>query len=287
MGGLRLSRFADPAAFLARSRAFLVAREAEHNLLLGIGGDLVEAPGRYREAPYLATIERGEAVVAVALMTPPYNLLLSMTEEPGALDLIARDVREVRGALPGVAGPSPVSRGFAERWRDLTGDTVRAGMKQRVYRLDTVIPVANVPGRLRVATEADRDLLVEWMGAFSEEALGDADRQRDERAVDLRLTTRGGGFCLWEDGAPVAMVGYGGPTPNGIRIAPVYTPPSLRGRGYASAAVAAMSQRLLDEGRRYCFLFTDLANRTSNRIYQAIGYRAVVDVDEYRFESRR
>ena len=49
------------------------------------------------------------------------------------------------------------------------------------------------------------------------------------------------------------------------------------------ATVAALSQLLLDSGRKFCFLFTDLSNPTSNHIYQAIGYRPVCDVDEYRF----
>jgi predicted GNAT family acetyltransferase len=79
------------------------------------------------------------------------------------------------------------------------------------------------------------------------------------------------------------MVGSTGPTPNGIRIGPVYTPPELRGRGYASACTAAVSQLLLDEGRKFCFLYTDLANPTSNKIYQDIGYTAVCDADVIRF----
>jgi predicted GNAT family acetyltransferase len=92
---------------------------------------------------------------------------------------------------------------------------------------------------------------------------------------------------LWEDGGrAVSMVGVSGETPNGIRVAPVYTPPELRGRGYASACVAAVTQAQFDRGRRFCFLFTDLANPTSNKIYQAIGYEPVCDVDEYRFEAR-
>jgi predicted GNAT family acetyltransferase len=85
------------------------------------------------------------------------------------------------------------------------------------------------------------------------------------------------------DDRPVSLAGYGGPTRHGIRIGPVYTPPAERRRGYASACVAALSQQLLDRGRRFCFLFTDLANPTSNHIYQQIGYRPVSDVDEYRF----
>ena len=40
---------------------------------------------------------------------------------------------------------------------------------------------------------------------------------------------------------------------------------------------------LLDGGRRFCFLFTDLANPTSNSIYQRIGYRPVTDVDQWTF----
>jgi len=81
----------------------------------------------------------------------------------------------------------------------------------------------------------------------------------------------------------VSIAGYGGPTPNGIRIGPVYTPPDLRGRGYASALTARLTQTLLDGGRRFCFLFTDLANPTSNSVYQRIGYRPVTDVDLWRF----
>ncbi len=94
------------------------------------------------------------------------------------------------------------------------------------------------------------------------------------------------GLYLWVDGAPVSMAGYTGPTPHGIRVGPVYTPPELRGRGYASALVAQMSQALLDGGRSFCFLFTNLANPTANHIYEEIGYEAVVDVDVYTFTSR-
>ena len=90
---------------------------------------------------------------------------------------------------------------------------------------------------------------------------------------------------LWEDGGEaVSVSGWGGPTPNGIRIGPVYTPPALRGRGYATALVAELSQALLDEGRSFCFLFTDLANPTSNAIYERIGYVRVCESAMVAFE---
>ena len=81
----------------------------------------------------------------------------------------------------------------------------------------------------------------------------------------------------------MSLAGAGGLTPNGIRVGPVYTPPELRGRGYASNLVAGVSQLQLDAGRTFVFLFTDLANPTANQIYQEIGYEPVNDVDEYAF----
>jgi predicted GNAT family acetyltransferase len=92
---------------------------------------------------------------------------------------------------------------------------------------------------------------------------------------------------VWEDaGEVVAFAGVAGPTPRGIRIGPVYTPPDRRGRGYASNLVAEVSRRQLASGRNFCFLFTDLANPTSNHIYQTIGYVPVVDVDQYSFPTQ-
>jgi predicted GNAT family acetyltransferase len=121
------------------------------------------------------------------------------------------------------------------------------------------------------------------MAAFQDEAIGGRSHRSADDAVDDYLARTDGGVYVWEDGEPVSLAGYGGPTPNGIRIGPVYTPPAYRGRGYASALTAELTSLLLSSGRRFCFLFTDLANPTSNRIYERIGYEPVTDIDEYRF----
>ncbi len=286
---MELRRFHEADDFLQRAGRFLLQHEAHHNLILGICGELKRHPDRIEQPPYLAIVEERDAVVAAAAMTPPHNLVLSLVEDPQALPPIAADVFEHYGALPGVLGPADVSRSFAGLYHELSGQPYRKGMAQRIYQLETVQPVFGVPGALRRATEADRHTLIAWFAAFGREALGDADgpdaKHEAERAVDRFLGTETRGIYLWEDGRPVSMAGFSGPTPNGIRINAVYTPPEYRRRGYASACVAALSQLLLDRGYRYCFLFTDLSNPTSNHIYQLIGYQAVCDVDEYRFSQ--
>ena len=82
----------------------------------------------------------------------------------------------------------------------------------------------------------------------------------------------------------VAMAGLERETARGIAISWVYTPAHLRRHGYATACVAALTQRMLDNGKSFCCLYTDLANPTSNSIYQKIGYRPVCDVQDWIFE---
>jgi predicted GNAT family acetyltransferase len=105
------------------------------------------------------------------------------------------------------------------------------------------------------------------------------------RGVEHRLSSPRAGLVLWDDDGPASLAGFGGHTPNGIRIGPVYTPPERRGRGYASALVAELSAELLSQGRRFCFLYTDLADPTANRIYERIGYERVCESAEIAFEG--
>jgi predicted GNAT family acetyltransferase len=280
---MELTRFAQAADFAAAAEAFLAEHEAHNNLVLGLTAQLREPQDAGALPPYFAVVADTGGVVAAALMTPPRRLVLARTERPEALDLLARDVRQSRPDVPGVTGPVPASTWFAERWQALTGQAMTRSLAERIYQLSQVKPPQGVPGRARRATGGDRALLAEWLTAFEQEAFGTVSTDGATHA-DRFLTSRLRGMYLWDhNGRSVSMAGFGGPTPNGIRIGPVYTPPALRGQGYASACVAQLSQDMLDAGRKYCFLFTDLANPTSNHIYQAIGYEPVVDVDEYRF----
>jgi predicted GNAT family acetyltransferase len=284
---MQLTRYDDPDRFRVRAVPFLAAHEAEHNLPLGILAGLREHADDYTGPPYLALVEEGDAVVAAAIMTPPYNLILSRISDearPAALDLLARDLLAARGDLPGVLGLTADSTAFAEIWVGLAGVAYDVAMRERIYMLETVRPVHGVPGGARRAGAADRELLTRWMAAFQREALPSEPPLDAARWAEHALAAAGRTILLWEDGEPVSLACAGSTTPHGIRVGPVYTPPERRGRGYASACVAALSQLELDAGHRFCFLFTDLANPTSNHIYQEVGYTPVGDVAMYRFE---
>ncbi len=138
---------------------------------------------------------------------------------------------------------------------------------------------------MRAYRDLDRPLALAWLNAFLVEAIGETAVEDAESTLEHRLSDPHGGIVLWEvGGAPVSLAGFGGPTANGIRVGPVYTPRELRRRGYGTALTARLTRSLLDHGRRFCFLFTDLANPTSNGIYMRIGYVPVTDVEEWRFE---
>lgn len=285
---LRLERFATAASFLDAAAEFLVAREAEHNLLLGIGGILRDHPEVFPEPPYLAVVRDADAIALAAMRTPPQNLVLSEATDLNAVELVADDLAAAGVELPGVFGPKPVAARFAREWSRRTGLAAALDIQERTFRLTRVIPPRPAPGSWRLAEERDTRLIADWLGAFNREALPNEPPIPDLLPVARRWVERvGRQMYVWEvDGRVASIVGANSPTPNGIRIGPVYTPPEDRGHGYASSLTAAATQDQLDSGRSVCFLFTDLSNPTSNHIYQAIGYVAVSDVDTYRFVRR-
>jgi uncharacterized protein len=283
---IRVRRLPDVQTFLDEAGRFLAEREAEHNLLFGICSLLARDPQPFGEGPpYLAIGEHDGRIVGAAIRTPPHNLVLSETDDLAAIEPLVRDVRAAGAALPGVLGPGDAASAFARAWCEREGVGATLTMANRIYRASRATPPSGVAGAMRAFRDDDHDLAIRWFEAFVREALPEeAMSESTEVLLRRRLDDPDGGLRFWEDdGRPVSLAGFGSRTPNGIRVGPVYTPPDLRGRGYAGALVGRMTAALLEGGRRYCFLFTDLANPTSNSIYQRIGYEAVTDVDQYAF----
>ena len=214
-------------------------------------------------------------VDGAVLHTPPYALLLASLPTGAAGDLLAL-LRAGRALPTAVNVASEDEASFLAAWAAVTGGTGTAELRSRLYQLGELVPPDPAPpGNARQATEADRDLLIAWHEAFEDEALGAAP-ENAARTVDDRLSH--GGLLLWEaTGEPFAMAGLTRIETGVARVVGVYTVPAHRKRGYGGAVTAAVSQAAKAAGATEVVLFTDLANPTSNSIYQRLGYRPVED----------
>jgi len=278
------TRVADAEAFSVRAGRFLAAHEAEHNLALGLLGRLRAEPRLYGCDPVFVVAEDAGDVVGCLLRTPPHGVVLSRFTSLEAVEPVAAEVLGMHPELPGAVGPVDVAARFAGVWSDATGTEGRITIRQRILAASAVHVRARAPGRMRKAVPSDRDTIVAWLQAFADEALAGAGHVEEAgESYRRREDDPDGAWLLWDDDGPVSLAAYGNPTPSGTRVGPVYTPPELRGRGYATSLVAELTAGRLEAGLAFCFLFTDLSNPTSNAIYERIGYARVADWDEWSF----
>jgi predicted GNAT family acetyltransferase len=215
-------------------------------------------------------------------MTPPYRLLVS-TGDAAAVPSLVERVVETGVPVSGVLGLVEMAQAFAEQWQRATGQSVTPGVEMTLYATRQAILPDGIPGRLRATTEADAQWVSESFADFTEEILAIEEERRTSRDTALKMLRRGLVF-LWErGGAPVSMVCFRYVTDDGVRIAPVFTPPAERGKGYASACVGHLTRQLLQGGVGWCSLFADVANPMANRLYRRLGYEEAVSYRGYDF----
>src|ERR1043166_2747748 len=175
---------------------------------------------------YWALVRDGNdgAVVGAGLRNTS-KLILSRESVPGAMALLAADAMQPQ--VDSVIGPRRSLNAFAAA----SGRAWRSGHQHRIYECRAVVPPASTAGSRRIAGPEDRELLVDWTQAFRSEALGEV-LTRDEAAGIADRHLGSGGMHVWTvDGEVVTCAAAVGPTPRGIRIGGVYTPPEHRRHG--------------------------------------------------------
>ena len=266
-------------AFLDVVGDFLLRDEARHNLMFGICTTLRTAPDAYPEA-LLWSVEEDGDVVAAALMTPPFNLVVAQPRDEGALRFLAASLS---ARLPGVTGALPEAETFAQAW--------------------------GVPHRLRMASGR----VCRPSGAAVGRCGGDAPRgPRGPRARDRvdpcvrgrvdsgrrasprprtgrRPEPESGGTRVSRSGRTGARSSRCRGSAAGRRTGRASARCTRRRRcgagGTRAHSSAQLSAELLAGGLDYCFLYTDLANPTSNKIYMNVGYELVCESADYAFEN--
>jgi predicted GNAT family acetyltransferase len=265
----------EPVVYQAAAGELLRSDPVRNTVLLSVLESLSRlGPAVFGDAPpVLGWWSPDGAPRAAVLQTPPWPMLL--TALPGmSAEQLAQALADRGGELPGVNGLEADAAALAAAWRAITGMSSRTHQRQRLYRLGTLVPPDPPPaGAARIATGADAAVVGSWLTAFAAEigAPGTADDIVADRLDRGRLV-------LWQvAGDPVSLAGHTELIAGVARIGPVYTPPGLRGRGYASGATAAASELAMARGATSVILFTDLSNPTSNSLYRRLGYETVED----------
>lgn len=271
--------FEDPAELLEVAGPFLASDPVRHNLILTLLLDERERPG---EGRYWVALEGRRALAVAMASTRGARIIITATETAIATTL-ARSIAESGEPIAGISGEAATVAAFVGQF----AETRRCGASPlyglRLYELAELTHETAAVGRLDAATAADRELVVEWLRQFHSET-GVQTVDPDE-IVDTRLDK--GRIRLWSvDGRPRSMVMHSEAVEGVARVQEVYTPSVERSRGFAGAAVAAVTGEMLRAGQR-CVLYTMLSNPVSNALFRGLGYRAVEEGLEYRFDQGR
>jgi predicted GNAT family acetyltransferase len=271
--------------FLNETRDFLEQNEAANNVILGTCLRLSNQTSENHNHSYFASIEENGKLTLVAMMTPPFSIILysdKIVTEYG-VSLLIQDLVDKDFDVPGVMASPELAKLFSTTWSKLRGYNIIDGLNMRAYELVKVNHPQYCQGDFRVAKEEDLKIVSTWIYNLEKDEGSDISYEQAYEMAKNKINN--GQLYVWEDNVPVSMACTARSTTNGIVINMVYTPPELRGKGYASSCVASLSHRLLNIGYKFCSLVTDLSNPTSNSIYVKIGYKPVCDYISYSFKS--
>jgi RimJ/RimL family protein N-acetyltransferase len=276
----------DAATFLDAAGPALRADPLANQMPLGVADAIRYDPRRYGDAVRMCTVHADDgAVIGALLHTPPWlpglsAMPLDAAAFAGAAYAAAHpDVNGAFGRTEAALAFAAAAYGVRAAVEPAVAATLLLDGAMGLFALTAVAELPRAAGGRRPATPDDAALLHTWLLAFHDEAIPTEPPLGP--TAGATAAARGTGHFWVEAGDPVAYATYGRSVEGWVSIGPVYTPPEHRGRGYATSLVAEMSAAALAEGRVGCTLFTDLANPTSNAIYERIGYRRVGTMARY------
>ncbi|WP_068874048.1 MULTISPECIES: GNAT family N-acetyltransferase [unclassified Phenylobacterium] len=275
MAPLDIETFQDPQLALDSAAPLL-----RHDPVGANEGASVLHEAAAQARPATAWLARdGGVPTALAVQTPGRPVNLAPMPDTHARR-IAQAVAAHDSRAPGVRGPAGAAAAFAGAWLESVGRGAQPVEGRRLWRLPVPGSARPAPGKLRRAAPSDGGDVVGLMEGFLAET--GEDPVTATGMVGRRLGE--GRYLLWEDGGPVTVVGVTPPVFGVVRVQAVFTPQTLRNRGYAAAAVAELSARVLLAGNE-CVLITNLANPVPNRLFLGLGFQPVLEAVEYRFAT--
>ncbi|MEC2917908.1 GNAT family N-acetyltransferase [Bacillus tropicus] len=268
---IQLHVYEEIVNFKEEVTPFLEKNEQENNLILGVL-QMVHQP------IFMGIAKQGEEIAVVFLQTEEKKQIIVATSEMAEEDIVelAKKLAEVYPNVPGLIGNKKIVQRLAEEIAVLENKKTTVAMEQGIYELKQVKKKWNGDEVCREVNSDELTLIEQWIYQFCEDVNLPTTKEEAKQTAHTLITNHRL-FGLEVDGKLVSVAAKTRPTKNNITVNFVYTPKEERKKGYASNCVAALSQRMLDEGYKTTTLYTDLANPTSNKIYQEIGYEQIAE----------
>ncbi|WP_242264704.1 GNAT family N-acetyltransferase [Bacillus cereus group sp. BfR-BA-01422] len=268
---IQLHVYEEIVNFKEEVTLFLEKNEQENNLILGVL-QMVHQP------IFMGIAKQGEEIAVVFLQTEEKKQIIVATSEMAEEDIVelAKKLAKVYPNVPGLIGNKKIVQRLAEEIAVLENKKTTVAMEQGIYELKQVKKKWNGDEVFREVNSDELTLIEKWIYQFCEDVNLPTTKEEAKQTAHTLITNHRL-FGLEVDGKLVSVAAKTRPTKNNITVNFVYTPKEERKKGYASNCVAALSQRMLDEGYKTTTLYTDLANPTSNKIYQEIGYEQIAE----------
>jgi ribosomal protein S18 acetylase RimI-like enzyme len=270
--------------FLLNNEELLLERESFHNLILGLAYGIRDKKIEDSGPLYYSILDENNLVIASALRSNEDRPLILTEMPPCAVDLLIMDLSKSKTSLKAVVGEETTATYFKDQWTNLHKLSFNINIHLGVYECFKVILPKVILGDLVEASIEHKIFLIDYLAGFQRDCFPHEPIliQNIEKLMKRHLENRSI-YLLLKDKEIVSMAANTRSTLNGGTISLVYTPPHLRGKGYASSVVALLASKVMNDGKKFASLFTDLTNPTSNSIYQKIGFIKIGQNIHYNF----
>jgi len=272
----------DAKAFFEKTQQILEKDEINGSLINGIIKKVISNKNAYGDKePWFFIGYNEEEISVLAIMTPPYKMLIYGNFEKDVINGLIVEIDSKNIFIPGITGENKITEYFVMEWIRKHNCRYKVDTNLRLFILQNVNNYTKPTGIFRKGELSELDTIYPLRKYFSIEC----NEPVNDTIIyeSLKNSIKQEEVYVWEDGSIVAMAVKTRPTENGMTVGGVYTLKEHRQKGYATALVSELSQNILNFGKKFCILYTDLSNPTSNSIYQKIGYKPVVDSISYSF----
>lgn len=235
----------------------------------------------------MITISNEDGVLGQAIRVSSELPLIISKLNNDETDLLINFFKKFNIVISGVTAPSDSIEYFTKKYAENFKLEYKLGMHMSVYELQLVQFPSHVEGHMIQAKMKHIEIIKKYCLGYLEDCLPfekDKKKQADDSAQRIISNQT---LYLWENKQSeiVSMVSCGRETRNASTLSWVYTPVSHRSKGYAAILVATLSKKKLDEGKKFCNLFADELNPTSNSIYKKMGYTKIGESSHYIFSN--